>query len=333
MKKILKLFIYTFYLSLILFILLEVAIRIWGYAEHYISDPIYMPFEGSDEIPYIIKPNLKNVRTRGLSIIYTDSLGLRSKVCGQKYGEKKKNEYRIAVVGDSVTFGEGVRKGEDTYCDVLEKILNQRQKEQIVKVFNFSVSAYSVKEMAATLEHRMLDLDPDLVLMAIIQEDMKLSRTPDIDRWGYTTMHSSSHAIFSNSYLKLILRKIRLAYLLRDIMRKHQEKDSSSSGNYIVPDSYKYITKFKKIAEENQVPYVIVLLGYKEKPFQVILQKFQEDNIVYIDISKALSDLSANLKYASQFDRHPSAKAHSIYGEQLADHILNNHLSFSKKAN
>jgi len=62
-----------------------------------------MPFERSKDIPYVRRPNLINARARGLAIINTDALGLCSKTAGATYGAKEQKEYRITIVGDSVT--------------------------------------------------------------------------------------------------------------------------------------------------------------------------------------------------------------------------------------
>ena len=63
---------------------------------------------------------------------------------------------------------------------VLEDTLNQ-QPGRFVRVLNFSASAYSVKQMAASLEYRMVDIQPDLVVLAMIPENLNVLRTPGID--------------------------------------------------------------------------------------------------------------------------------------------------------
>src|ERR1043165_5011551 len=111
-------------LSLVSLVLFEGLVRLSGYAEHHLCDPIYMTFTTApSEIPYIHKPNLAQARARGLAIINTDSLGLRSETVGQKYSAREADEYRIALVGDSVTFGEGVARTADTFAQVLENTL------------------------------------------------------------------------------------------------------------------------------------------------------------------------------------------------------------------
>ncbi|MBA3966706.1 MAG: SGNH/GDSL hydrolase family protein [Nitrospirales bacterium] len=184
------------FLFVVTLTILEFGVRLWGYSGHRISDPIYMPFELTGDIPYVHKPNLVNARAQGLSIINTDSQGLRSKVVGAQYGPKTKEEYRIAIVGDSGTFGEGVSKTEGTYPQILEDALNRSQSVLKAQGFNYGVSAYRVKEMAATLEHRMLEIAPDLVVMTIIDHDFVLARTPTVDVSGYLENHTSMGGLF-----------------------------------------------------------------------------------------------------------------------------------------
>jgi hypothetical protein len=100
------------------------------------------------DIPYVHKPSLTQARARGPAVINTDSLGLRAKTAGATYGIKRSNEYRIAIVGNFCTFGEGIARTGGTFVQVLEDTLNQQQQAVTVKVFNYGASAYSVKKMA-----------------------------------------------------------------------------------------------------------------------------------------------------------------------------------------
>src|SRR5215212_3929114 len=128
MRRVVKRLLFVVYLPAATFALLEVGVRVSGYSERHLCDPIYTRFDAApDEIPYVHRPNLSGARGRGLSVVNTDSLGLRSTSAGETYGARASGEYRVAVVGDSVTFGEGVREGRDTFAKVLEAALNKRQ--------------------------------------------------------------------------------------------------------------------------------------------------------------------------------------------------------------
>src|SRR3954454_19457076 len=138
MRRVLKRLLLALYVLGATFALLEVGVRVSGYSEHHLCDPIYARFDDAPvEIPYVHRPNLSGARGRGLSVVNTDSLGLRSTKAGESYGPRSAGEYRVAVVGDSVTFGEGVREASDTFAKILEDSLNQRQTGARVRVFNF----------------------------------------------------------------------------------------------------------------------------------------------------------------------------------------------------
>ena len=321
---------FAIYLSVLTLILVEIGVRLSGYSEHHLCDPIYMPFAAAhDEIPYVHKPNLSHVRARGLAVINTDSLGLRSKTVGERYALREANEYRIAVVGDSVTFGEGVANTEDTFAQVLEDSLNQKQNAQKVKVFNFGASAYSVQVMAATLRQRMLEVEPNLVLMAIIPADFDLSRTPSVDAWGYLTDKKLSGFLPTDSRVRLSLRKLHTLYLLRDIISPWTS--SSRSADQIisagaVPDSYSFVKEFKEISEQHKVAYAVVLLPSGNDGFGNLSAQLRSEPLAFIDLSSLRTQFTSNQFHASRFDPHPSALVHKKIGEALAQYIFDNHL-------
>lgn len=320
---------FLFYLSIIAFVLLEICVRLWGYSEHHLCDPIYQPFNASQEIPYVHKPNLSHARARGLAIINTDSLGLRSKTTGELYGPHRDDEFRIALVGDSVTFGEGVSRTEETFSQVLEDTLNLKQSALRVKVFNFGASAYSVRVMSATLRQRMLEVEPDLVLMAIVPADFNLSRTPSVDAWGYLTDNKLSGFLSRDSRLRPSLRKIHLLYLLRDIIypRLYHERSAEQildAGE--LPDSYSYIGEFKELALQHKRPYAILLLPSRNSSFGNVPSQLRLDDIPFVDFSFLREQFTQDQFDASKFDTHPSALVHKRIGELLAAYVLENNL-------
>ncbi|MFI5332135.1 MAG: SGNH/GDSL hydrolase family protein [Desulfobaccales bacterium] len=231
MHRLGKALLYVFYLSLIILVCLEVLVRLSGYAEMYLYDPIYLPYTKntkstkntknaqSPEIPFVLKPNLANARAHGNIRINTDELGLRSLTPGARIPPKGPHEYRLAFLGDSVTFGVGVATA-DTYPEVVQATLNRWQNRCPVKVFNFAVSSYSVKEMTATLQYRVPAVHPDLVVLGIIINDFDTSRTPGVDAWGYNTHGGASDLVNKYPRLKFLLRRLHLSYLIRDVFSR-----------------------------------------------------------------------------------------------------------------
>jgi hypothetical protein len=308
---------------LITLIALEVAVRMWGYSERHIYDPIYTSFDRTIDIPYINTPNLTEARARGLAVINTDSLGLRAKRVGASYGLKRPNEYRIAIVGDSVTFGEGVPRTDDTFAQVLEDTLNQ-EAGRVVRVLNYGASAYSVKQMAASLEYRMADVQPDLVVLAMIPEDLNVLRTPGIDAVGYLVDRRVS--FLRNSIARDVLRPIRLVYVLREVVLSWFPSQDYGPSRSLelgeIPESYRYVKDFKAIAEKHRIPYVVVLLPKsKEKAWGPFQSRLKQDGVTYLDLSPLGREFAREEFVASKFDSHPSTAVHHRIGKALAEWV------------
>jgi hypothetical protein len=307
-------------------VLLEAAVRVWGYSEQYICDPIYMPFSGASDIPYVHKPNLVQARASGLAVTDTDHWGLRTIPTRVPHTSKQKNEYRIAVVGDSVTFGTGVSKTEDTFAYVLETRLNRKQTQRTVRVFNYGTLAYSVKQMAATLRHRVPDVQPDLVLMAIIPQDFNVARTPSVNSAGYLDFYTTSAGVLSpDSIFKRILHHMHSAYLFRDVIYSSfnlRRRDTGLSAGEL-PDSYEYIPRFKQTAQSYHLSYSIVLLPEQQSHFGRVAEQMERDHIAFVDLWPLHNEFTSEEFRASQFDAHPSARVHHRIGEALADYVFN----------
>ncbi|HVF42957.1 MAG TPA: hypothetical protein VM936_08105, partial [Pyrinomonadaceae bacterium] len=89
MRRAPKRLLFAAYLSAATLALLEVGVRVSGYSEHHLCDPIYARFgDAPEEIPYVHRANLRAARGRGLSVVNTDSLGLRSAVSGETYAAR-----------------------------------------------------------------------------------------------------------------------------------------------------------------------------------------------------------------------------------------------------
>jgi hypothetical protein len=205
-------------------------------------------------------------------------------------------------------------------------MLNQKQKLLTVRVFNYGASAYSVKQMAAMLPFRMLDIEPDLVLMAIIPSDFNLARTPGIVSSGFIVDERWASILPPGSLARHVLRRIRLVYVLKEIdvsMFKPQVGAFKRHAWEEVLDAYSYVKKFRDIAEEHKLPYAIVLLPQlKTDAWGRIPSELASDGIAHVDLSFLGKEFTKEQYWASRFDAHPSPAVHRRIGQELAQDIL-----------
>lgn len=85
---------------------------------------------------------------------------------------KSKNTYRIVLVGDSFTFGHGL-KDNQTYPYLLEKYLNSYlSKDKKFEVINAGIPGYSPDQEYKQILKKLINFQPDLIIWNIIFYDL-----------------------------------------------------------------------------------------------------------------------------------------------------------------
>lgn len=115
--------------------------------------------------PYLGWSPKKNSRTVMYddTIVSFNSVGIRGL---KEYRFEKPSDWkRIAVIGDSFTFGEEVNDSE-TYSALLEKKLTKTE------VMNFGVHGYGIDQMLLRFEQKVLSYKPDIVVFAFVYDDI-----------------------------------------------------------------------------------------------------------------------------------------------------------------
>jgi lysophospholipase L1-like esterase len=149
------------------FFLLEVVARVWL---NYLATPDqynrYVLFTSLDAEeyawlphPYLsYYPNPKYQRGQ----TFHNSLGYRN---NEFPLEKPSGVYRIVALGGSSTYDVSIENNDETFTAQLEKMLKEEYGYSNVQVINAGVPGYNSWEILVNLEFRVLDLDPDLVII------------------------------------------------------------------------------------------------------------------------------------------------------------------------
>lgn len=329
-----KAILYPFVLIILFVAFLEGIVRVWGYADRYLYDPIYTLYQHCD-IPLVVhKSNLHKALARSMTLIDTDSLGLRSLHAGEVIKEKSDDEIRIAIVGDSVTFGHGVPNTADTYPAMLETNLNDNNGGNLhFRVLNFGVSAYSLAEMAATLRCRMLDVQPDIVICAFIFDDFDPNRMVAVDEYGYTNDRRLGGGAGRFPLIKRVLRNLHLTYLVRDAFIAVKTKVASQvPASTHVSKSYTHLQEFRNIAWQHGIDYCFILLpSFGSDDFSKIIGKLDEDDFQYLDLSNLWKEYELKTYRARKFDNHPSAVIHKEIAARTTAYIKDTFLARIKR--
>jgi lysophospholipase L1-like esterase len=96
-----------------------------------------------------------------------NSLGFRDREFGLK---KPEGIRRIVFIGDSVAYGVGMRL-EESFPKIVERMLNEGLEGEEYETINAGVVAYNFSNELAFFQNRVLQLNPDVVVLGITLND------------------------------------------------------------------------------------------------------------------------------------------------------------------
>ncbi|MEM7424653.1 MAG: hypothetical protein AAF441_01050 [Pseudomonadota bacterium] len=158
--------------------IIEAGLRIYYYGSltPFIGGPkLYRP---DRQVGFSLNPNLNSSQQRVAFIVpvTTNSLGLRGPEPGDKAGR-----FRIAVLGDSHTFGSGLRD-EETLPARLELELNAQSGSNIFQVVNAGSPAHSTVQELIQIRRLAPKMDADLWILAFTPENDIQYNTAELRR-------------------------------------------------------------------------------------------------------------------------------------------------------
>ncbi len=114
--------------------------------------------------------------------IEVNSLGLRGP---EVTISKREGTFRVAALGDSLTFGYGILASE-AWPAALERALNEDPAHlgaRAVEVLNFGVSGYNTADEVLVLRHKALAFEPDLVVVGYFLNDAQTAPLQPLQRF------------------------------------------------------------------------------------------------------------------------------------------------------
>ncbi|MFT5170964.1 MAG: lysophospholipase L1-like esterase [Candidatus Marinamargulisbacteria bacterium] len=291
---------------------------------------------------------IKNHRLSKRDIpIKINSLGFRDE---ESQIPKPSDEYRILMLGDSITWGDYL-PAQEVYVEQAEAILNQRVFNHHISIINAGVGDIGLKEELDILKEKGLRLTPDIVLVGFYLND---SRPP----WGFPGEigHRGwlrSHSVLAESVYKkaALLRWIRSkgtgrfewVKLLKTTNWKHERDDFTALakaakydwGSAWQPESWAIITSHLKelrslsLNHHFRVGIVTFPVWYQiESDFLENSPQIQLKSIAR-DLGFPILDLLPMLRQNRQSDlyfdqAHPNQHGNALIGRAVADFVQTN---------
>ncbi len=257
------------------------------------------------------------------------------------------NVFRIAVVGDSFAFGQGLSRSQ-RFSNIIEKEFNK--KEFPTQVLNFGKSGTDTIDQLEILEKFVVPTNPDFILLQWYINDVKvqINATSQQKRKYYRLIPSKT--------ITRTLHKHSALYFLVDKLWKKTQESLGLVENYqtwlienlqdpnteAVQRANNAIIEFIKICKRESIPVGIVLFPQFSESLREdytldflsmrVLSQCQTEQIMCIDLKNTYSKVDPiSLLWVNQFDHHPSALANKLAAKQIIDNFGAQWLSSNRK--
>ncbi|MCK4509929.1 MAG: hypothetical protein KAU27_15370 [Desulfuromonadales bacterium] len=246
--------------------------------------------------------------------------GLRNREIAR---QKPEGVVRLAVVGDSVTFGWGVPQ-DQTYPKQLEVLLNQQQPlgpEVSFEVINFGVGNYTAADSVAMLRYKALKYQPDMIIYGAFINDAEIPRETVS---GPSLLRHSLAAVLIWGRLDRLWRQLGLRDDYQDYYLGLYRQ--GGEGRQRVGETLQAMAKLSQLQQVTMVvAWLPELHAASGDPFASVRTFYRnaaaENGATFIDLQESLPDNNRQRYWVSPDDAHPNAEACGLFARQIASQL------------
>ncbi|QDU67993.1 SGNH/GDSL hydrolase family protein [Engelhardtia mirabilis] len=244
---------------------------------------------------------------------------------------------RIVCVGDSHTFGEGVEDRE-TWPLLLGGLLRENA-DRPIEVVNAGVQGYDTAQEARWIEHFVLPLEPDIVLLQFFINDAnnpgarRARATQAATPWWLKLAHPRQEGA-----VHWLRHHSRLADALLEAAFRRNYFDHWGEGNahFLVDDDLAWrewcqaMERIDRMLREAKVPLAVVLYPFMHAPggefashdvHRRVAEHLATVGIACLDAEPAFSGRDPVALRVHPGDMHAGAEANGIFAAAVADWI------------
>lgn len=244
---------------------------------------------------YALKPNLGPP-------LKTNSFGFRGDEISQ---QKPPNTYRILMLGDSITFGNGVSWNQ-TFSHILQQELNAENHQMKYEILNLGVAGYNTSQELAVLREMGLQFTPNAVVLNICLNDSdppkQVSKAGLKNTTVINTLSDINLRTFIESSYVLTVTKKKIVDLLGN---QHWLRRMLHSPEYLInarvhetawQEMKENMDKILATTREHNIPLAVIIYPYssqlelddqKRKPQKDLVQFWNERNVPVLDTVSA----------------------------------------------
>lgn len=224
---------------------------------------------------------------------------------------KPAGTYRIIVLGDSTTAGNGVPYVSDTYTKQLELLLNTGSDGATDhEVLNMAVGGYHTLQEVETLRVRGLQYCPDMVLLTVCLNDFE----PGSDGGVYSRLvEEEATGRVGPGYGNLLLRHSRMAFVLYHRLKPRRAVSDAWYNEHLLRGRTAVeagLQSLSELQQEHGFPVFVLILP----AFPPSLDRYR-----YMDIHEKVFDAAAGLPGITVIDLLDDFRSVDVDGAVFSD--------------
>lgn len=235
----------------------------------------------------------------------TNADGVRDKAYSMT---KLPGTFRIAVIGDSFTMGEGVAI-EDSYPTVLEERFNA-EGQRSFEFINFAVAGYSLPQYIATIRRKALSYQPDLIFIGFCAAND--SKKPNLEAFNKPYQLKSP----GNGFLNFFFFEH-----IGNVYKRFYNYLRNRYPGYNADEDYLNLEfeKLRALTSEQRIPLVIAYIDNKaaSSDYAMVRKAAERSGFGFIDGTKGFGPQIAPEHIIYKTDNHPNGTANRIMAEVL----------------
>jgi lysophospholipase L1-like esterase len=287
------------------------------------------------DLPYVLLPNAEvkhafpsNPRgyfdADGTLTYRINSLGFRGP---ETTRERPAGIFRILGVGDSFTFGTGVRQ-EHTFLARLAERLEQDQPGRC-EVLNLGVMGYNTPQELALLDHVGRELDPQLVVVCMFLNDMQGGGTHELFNVDAKRRGLARHSMLADRIVWMLQRRRQIA----DLTASYHASFAPDSAGW--QRAQHLLVEERERLEARGTKLVLMIFpvlwdlgaGYPFKAPHATVSAFAKENAIpVLDLLGAFEGHDGPELWVHATNQHPNEEGHRIAGDALYDFLTENSL-------
>ncbi|MCB0320201.1 MAG: SGNH/GDSL hydrolase family protein [Bdellovibrionales bacterium] len=200
---------------------------------------------------YEFKPNYRSTNYDAhQSFPFINSVGMRDR---ERALTPKPGVIRIALLGDSVVAGNGIRSDSQIISSQMESVLGER-----FEVLNFGVGGYCTRAEVEVLQEKALKFHPKVVVLLFVYNDFINSNGVIIERLrpesAYVRSPFVERAFLSSDLFRFTALRLNLFHF-SDEFQSSLEQNKQAIGDNNVEDG---LTLLREISNKNDLSVLVV---------------------------------------------------------------------------